>query len=107
MNRNLIAAAVFASVLMVALGALTSLTAHFDGADADEAARLPVALAASSKQAKNCADCGVVVAVARTEKRYQIKVRMSDGSLQTVTSTTQPSWKAGDPVRLQNGKLFG
>jgi outer membrane lipoprotein SlyB len=42
---------------------------------------------------------------ARTTKRYQIEVRMSDGSVKTVTSSTKPAWKAGDRVRLQNGKL--
>jgi len=30
---------------------------------------------------------------------------MSDGSVKTVTSSTKPAWKAGDRVRLQNGKL--
>ena len=40
-------------------------------------------------------------------KRYEIQVRMSDGNVKTLTSSTQPIWKAGDRVRLQNGKLAG
>jgi hypothetical protein len=30
---------------------------------------------------------------------------MSDGSVRTVTYTTAPAWKAGDRVRLQNGRV--
>ena len=44
---------------------------------------------------------------ARSSKRYEIQVRMSDGSVRTLSSSTQPIWKAGDRVRLQNGKLIG
>lgn len=44
---------------------------------------------------------------ARTTKRYQIQVRMTDGSERTVTYYTAPKWKAGDRVRLENGKLVG
>ena len=38
---------------------------------------------------------------------YQIQVRMSDGSVKTLTYGTAPAWKAGDRVRLQNGRLVG
>jgi hypothetical protein len=34
-------------------------------------------------------------------------VRMSDGSVKTLTSSTQPTWKAGDRVRLQSGRIVG
>ena len=44
---------------------------------------------------------------ARTTKRYQVQVRMTDGSVRTVTYSTAPAWKAGDRVRLENGKLVG
>lgn len=43
---------------------------------------------------------------ARTAKRYRTEIRMTDGTVKTVTSTSQPSWKSGDRVRLQNGKLI-
>jgi hypothetical protein len=39
--------------------------------------------------------------------RYQIEVRMSDGSVKKLSSNTQPAWKAGDRVRLENGRLAG
>jgi outer membrane lipoprotein SlyB len=43
---------------------------------------------------------------ARTTKRYQTEVRMTDGTVKTVSSAAQPTWKNGDRVRLQNGKLI-
>jgi hypothetical protein len=39
--------------------------------------------------------------------QYQIRVRMSDGSERTLTYTNPPAWKAGDRVRLLNGRLVG
>lgn len=42
---------------------------------------------------------------ARTTKYYQVQVRMVDGSLKNVRFGTRPSWKSGDKVRLQDGKL--
>ena len=160
MKKSTLIASAAASVFVVALGAIAAISSHVSGSRADNPARLPAAVAASSKQVKPCPDCGVVVAVkvievkgkgtgvgavvggvagavvghgisdgkdagtligaaggaiagheierhARATKRYQVQVRMSDGTLKTVTSATQPTWKAGDPVRLQNGKLFG
>jgi hypothetical protein len=50
----------------------------------------------------------VVLAIRPLEgSHYEIQLRMSDGSLKSVTSGTRPMWKAGDWVRLQNGKLIG
>ena len=93
--QSLVTAAA-ASVLVVALGALAGIVSHL------------------SSGSTGCADCGVVVAVrpvqlkAKTVTvRYQIRVRMSDGSVKTLTSSTPPAWKAGDRVRLQNGRLVG
>jgi uncharacterized protein YcfJ len=40
---------------------------------------------------------------ARSGKRYEISVRMQDGSVKVAKSDTQPSWRAGDKVRVQNG----
>jgi outer membrane lipoprotein SlyB len=42
---------------------------------------------------------------ARAEKRWEIGVRLDDGSQRTLSSDTQPSWRAGDRVRLVNDKL--
>jgi outer membrane lipoprotein SlyB len=41
---------------------------------------------------------------ARTTKRYDISVRMHDGSVKVV-STDAPTWHAGDKVRLHKGVL--
>jgi hypothetical protein len=109
--QSLIAAA-SASTIVVAMGAIAAIAAHMSaskgGAGQDA---VPVAVAAKPLD-RGCADCGVVVAVRPIElkkaaKRYQIRVRMSDGSVKTITSPTAPSWKAGDRVRLQNGRLVG
>jgi outer membrane lipoprotein SlyB len=42
---------------------------------------------------------------ARTTKHYQVQVRMPDGKVRIVRYATQPAWKSGDKVRLQDGKL--
>jgi outer membrane lipoprotein SlyB len=40
-----------------------------------------------------------------TKKRWDITVRMDNGSMQTVSSNTEPFWHAGDRVRLVDGRL--
>jgi outer membrane lipoprotein SlyB len=42
---------------------------------------------------------------ARSEKRYDISVRMHDGSIKVVSSDTAPAWRPGDKVRLRNGSI--
>lgn len=37
--------------------------------------------------------------------RYEIDVRMTDGSIRTVAQDTVPAWRVGDRVRLDNGAL--
>ena len=37
--------------------------------------------------------------------RYEISVRLNDGSIRTVTQDTVPAWRIGDRVRLENGGL--
>ncbi|MBL8483913.1 MAG: glycine zipper 2TM domain-containing protein [Rhodocyclaceae bacterium] len=37
--------------------------------------------------------------------RYEISVRMDDGSTRSVTQDSAPSWREGDRVRLVNGVL--
>lgn len=36
---------------------------------------------------------------------YEITVRMEDGSVRTLTESTPPTWRAGDRVRIQDGRL--
>jgi outer membrane lipoprotein SlyB len=42
---------------------------------------------------------------ARAEKRWEIAVRLDDGSQRTLSSEVEPAWRAGDRVRLVDGKL--
>ena len=41
----------------------------------------------------------------RTTVRYQMKVRMNDGSIKTYTSASPFGWRNGDPVRVVNGQV--
>lgn len=107
-------AATAASVLVVALGAIAAIAGIASSSSADGDATRTARVAVASKPLdRACGDCGVVVAVRAVElrtkaaRRYQIRVRMSDGSVKTLTSSTEPAWKAGDRVRLQNGRLAG
>jgi uncharacterized protein YcfJ len=40
---------------------------------------------------------------ARSTKRYETSVRMHDGSVKVAKADTQPTWRAGDKVRVHNG----
>lgn len=40
-----------------------------------------------------------------TTTTYQVRVRMEDGSIRTFPYTQQPSWSAGDRVRVVDGQL--
>lgn len=42
---------------------------------------------------------------ARSDKRYDISVRLPDGSVKTVSSEAPPAWRSGDKVRVVNGRL--
>jgi outer membrane lipoprotein SlyB len=42
----------------------------------------------------------------RATKRWEIAVRLDDGSQHTLSSEVQPAWHAGDRVRLLDGKLL-
>jgi hypothetical protein len=103
-----------ASVIVVALGGIAAIASHMSSANRDGSEQRSVPVAVASKPLdRGCAECGVIVAVrpielkARSAMRYQIRVRMSDGSVKTLTSSTQPNWKAGDRVRLQSGRIVG
>lgn len=101
-----------ASVIMIGLGAIAGIVAYMSRAVAPADVRVAVA---TRPLDRGCFDCGVVVAVkavqlkgkAEPVSQYQIRVRMSDGSERTVTYTNPPAWKAGDRVRLLNGRLVG
>ena len=102
-----------ASVIMVGLGSIAGIVATLSRSSSH--GDVPVAVATKPLD-KGCPDCGVVVAVKQVElkgrkaesaSQYQIRVRMSDGSERTVTYTNPPAWKAGDRVRLLNGRLVG
>jgi outer membrane lipoprotein SlyB len=112
-------AAAAASVIVVAMGAVASIAGYMSSrADGAAHGAVPVAVAARRLD-RGCPDCGVVMEVrsielkgrkvdpARVTTRYQIQVRMSDGSVKTLTYSSAPAWKAGDRVRLQNGRLVG
>lgn len=43
----------------------------------------------------------------RSSSRYEVTVRLEDGSRQVLTLDEAPSWRAGDPVRVENGQLYG
>jgi len=42
----------------------------------------------------------------RGEKRWEIGVRLDDGTQRTVASDVEPTWRAGERVRLLDGKLL-
>jgi len=41
----------------------------------------------------------------KTKKRYDVGVKMEDGSLRTISYDAPPTWRAGDQVRIVDGKL--
>jgi len=102
-----------ASVIMIGLGTIAASVAYMSRATGHDDVRVAVA---AKPLNRGCLDCGVVVAVkevqlkgrkAQAASQYQIRVRMSDGSERTVTYANPPAWKAGDRVRLLNGRLVG
>ena len=97
---------------MIGLGTIAASVAYMSRATGQGDVRVAVA---AKPLDRGCLDCGVVIAVRQLElksrreapSQYQIRVRMSDGSERTVTYTNPPAWKAGDRVRLLNGRLVG
>lgn len=41
----------------------------------------------------------------RKTTRHEITIHMDDGSIRTITTETQPSWRAGDRVKVINGAV--
>jgi hypothetical protein len=110
--QSLIALAA-ASVIMIGLGSIAGIVASLSRSSSLHG-EVPVAVATKPLD-RGCLDCGVVVAVKEVQlkgkadpvSQFQIRVRMSDGSERTLTYTNPPAWKAGDRVRLLNGRLVG
>jgi len=106
-----------ASVIFVALGTIAGIAAYLSRSANEHAEPRGVPVAVATKPIdRSCRDCGVVVAVKQVElkgrtakatRQYEVRVRMSDGSMRTVTYSNEPGWKAGDRVRLQNGRVVG
>lgn len=42
---------------------------------------------------------------ANSTKTYEITVRFDDGSTRVLTELNPPAWKAGDPVKIINGRI--
>jgi outer membrane lipoprotein SlyB len=42
----------------------------------------------------------------RATKHWETKVRMDDGSTRTVSSESEPSWHAGERVRVVDGQVL-
>lgn len=112
--QSLIAAGV-ASIVVISLGAIAVIVSRL-GSGAERPDRDVRVAVATRPLDRACADCGVVTAVKEVELKgrdrrvavqYQIRVRMSDGSVKILTTDIAPTWKAGDRVRLQNGRLAG
>jgi outer membrane lipoprotein SlyB len=40
-----------------------------------------------------------------TTAYWEVRVRLEDGSARTVRFDTAPSWRAGDRVRVENGRI--
>jgi hypothetical protein len=62
-----------------------------------------------------CTDCAIVEAVRLLRfdrdsvtgvERWEIAVRMRDGSYRMLPAESQPSWHAGDRVRIVNGRVI-
>lgn len=56
-----------------------------------------------------CPDCATVVSVQPTAAGtgyWQVAVRMADGSHRLFAAESQPSWHAGDQVRISNGIIM-
>jgi outer membrane lipoprotein SlyB len=47
----------------------------------------------------------VIEEKARATRHWEVTVRLDNGGTQTVRSDAEPSWHAGDRVRLLDGKL--
>jgi hypothetical protein len=88
------AGALVAVILLSGVG-IAAVTGYLPGSSAQKAER---AVVVEVKEVD-------VERSARSHKRYDVSVRLPDGSVKTVSSDTPPAWKSGDKVRVANGKL--
>jgi outer membrane lipoprotein SlyB len=42
---------------------------------------------------------------AKSSKRWNVRMRMDDGSMRTISQDTEPGFRAGDPVKVVDGKI--
>jgi outer membrane lipoprotein SlyB len=41
----------------------------------------------------------------RTTRSYEVRVRMEDGSVRSITQSTPPAWRNGDRVKIDGGSI--
>jgi len=87
-----VAGASVAVILLSGVG-IAAVTGYLPGSNAQKAER---AVVVEVKEVERSA---------RSHKRYDVSVRLPDGSVKTVSSDAPPAWKSGDKVRVVNGRL--
>jgi hypothetical protein len=87
-----VAGASVAIILLSGVG-IATVTGYLPGSNAQKAERAVVV------------EVKEVESSARSDKRYEVSVRLQDGSVKTVPSDAPPAWKSGDKVRVVNGRL--
>lgn len=53
-----------------------------------------------------CENCGSVAAITTYSDSWEVRVRFEDGSTRTFRYRSRPPLRLGDPVRLEDGRLF-
>ena len=87
-----VAGASVAIILLSGVG-IATVTGHLPGPTAQKAQHAVVV------------EVKAVERSARSNQRYDISVRLPDGSVKTVSSDAPPAWRSGDKVRVVNGRL--
>ena len=87
-----VAGASVAVILLSGVG-IAAVTGYLPGSNAQKAER---AVVVEVKEVERSA---------RSHKRYDVSVRLHDGSVKTVSSDAPPAFKSGDRVRVVNGRL--
>ncbi|HSU63272.1 MAG TPA: hypothetical protein VLJ12_05305 [Burkholderiales bacterium] len=60
----------------------------------------------SAQRVEHQMQIAVVLEVkARGHQRYDVSVRLPDGSVKTLSADAPPAWKSGDKVRVVDGRL--
>jgi hypothetical protein len=87
-----VAGASVAVILLSGVG-IAAVTGHLPGAYTQKAER---AVVVQVKEVERSAP---------GRKRYDVSVRLEDGSVKTMSWDAPPAWKSGDRVRVVNGRL--